>query len=177
MKAKKLEDVKYNITHSNEDLQLSLVWKEGEMFISVANLLLRDGETWYDIPVKDLRNVQIVSEEPLQLRFKLRFLDVNVSGERANRLLALRHFLLSYINGEGEGEEDAKELLKFWSVGITNPDALAILLETEKEEVEDLLAEVMSKGYLNEEGSITQKGLDLFPEEDREMLQRGGRCE
>jgi hypothetical protein len=170
MKAQKYEDVQYIISQDGDgEPNLNLVWKDGGLFLSLSGLFISDGDTWYELPVKDLVNVNVINEEPLQLRFKIPALDVVVTGKRAERLLALRHFLLPYIKREKDGS-GMKGLVKFWAVGIMEIDILARLMGEEEAEVVQMIQEAKRGGLISEDGRVTEKGLALLSANERTVL-------
>lgn len=158
MKAKKYENVEFVINYSGEDsIKLSLVWKKGGLYLSLSGLFLTDGSTWYELPVKDLENISIVSENPLKLRLKIPSLDILISGQRAERLLALRHFLLPSIS-DGSGADKLNSLLRFSALGIKEIEVLSKLLDVDDQKVEDLISVAKDKGYINQEDELTELG-------------------
>jgi hypothetical protein len=170
MKAQKYEDVQYIISQDGDgEPNLNLVWKDGSLFLSLSGLFISDGDTWYELPVKDLVNVNVINEEPLQLRFKIPALDVVVTGKRAERLLALRHFLLPYIKREKDGS-GMKGLVKFWAVGIMEIDILARLMGEEEAGVVQMMQEAKRGGLISEDGRVTEKGLALLSANERTVL-------
>jgi hypothetical protein len=170
MKAQKYEDVQFIISQDGDgEPNLNLVWKDGSLFLSLSGLFISDGDTWYELPVKDLVNVNVINEEPLQLRFKIPALDVVVTGKRAERLLALRHFLLPYIKKEKDGS-GLKGLIKFWAVGIFDLDILARLMSADEAVVVRYIQEAKATGLISEDGRVTEKGLNLLSASERNVL-------
>ena len=169
MKAKKYENVEFVINHSGEDnIKLSLVWKKGGLYLSLSGLFLTDGSTWYELPVKDLENISIVNDEPLKLRLKIPSLDILISGQRAERLLALRHFLLPSIS-DGGGVDKLNSLIRFIALGINEADVLSKLLDVDLQKIGDLISIAKEKGYIAEDGGITESGkAHINPKEGRE---------
>lgn len=158
MKAKKYENVEFVINHSGDDsIKLSLVWRKGGLYLSLSGLFLTDGSTWYELPVKELENISVVSDEPLKLRLKIPSLDIMVSGQRAERLLALRHFLLPSISTEGSANK-LQSLLRFRALGIREKDVLSKLLDVDSQKVEDLNSVALEKGYFDQDGELTELG-------------------
>jgi hypothetical protein len=158
MKAQKYENVEFVINHAGEDgIKLSLVWRKGGLYLSLSGLFLTDGSTWYELPVKDLENISVVSDEPLKLRLKIPSLDIMVSGQRAERLLALRHFLLPSISDDN-GSDKLKSLLRFRALGIKESELLSKLLNVETQKVDDLTGIAREKGLLDNEDRITEMG-------------------
>jgi len=162
MKAQKYENVEFVINHSGDDgIKLSLVWRKGGLYLSLSGLFLTDGSTWYELPVKDLENITVVSDEPLKLRLQIPSLDIMVSGQRAERLLALRHFLLPSLSTEG-GPDKLKSLLRFRALGITDPELLCKLLNLDVQNIEDLTAIAKDKGLIDSDGKLTEAGDSLI---------------
>ncbi len=87
MKARKYENVEFVINHSTDDVKLSLIWKKGGLYLSLSGLFLTDGNTWYELPVRELENISVISDSPLKLRIKIPSLDIMISGKRAEKLL------------------------------------------------------------------------------------------
>jgi len=158
MKAQKYENVEFVINHSGEDsIKLSLIWKKGGLYLSLSGLFLTDGSTWYELPVKDLENISIVNDEPLKLRLKIPSLDIMISGKRAERLLALRHFLLPSISSEG-GADKLNSLLRFRALGIKEEEILSKLIDVDIQKIEDLTSVAKEKGFIGIDGKLTELG-------------------
>jgi hypothetical protein len=177
MKARKYENVEFVINHStSEDVKMSLVWKKGGLYLSLSGLFLTDGATWYELPVKDLERISVLSDTPLKLRLQIPSLDIMISGQRAEKLLALRHFLLPYISGEGK-EDVLCSLLKFWVIGIKDVDVLSKLLKLDEKKVKDLIAAAKEKGYMDKKGKVTKSGGEMVSDENNILLRREGEDE
>ncbi|UCG68208.1 MAG: hypothetical protein JSV09_10320 [Thermoplasmata archaeon] len=174
MELHKIEDVDFSFSQ-NEDMEdhINLVWKEGTLYISMKNLVLTDGRKWYDLPINELENVHVVSENPTRLRFELPSLDVIVTGKYAERLLALRHFLLPFLHPKREKlmKDNLKTLLKFWALGVKNVIALTTLLPLTAEETRKLLVTAREDDLIADDGSLTEKGLKMFSDKERELLE------
>ncbi|UCE73700.1 MAG: hypothetical protein JSV56_11840, partial [Methanomassiliicoccales archaeon] len=142
------------------------------LYLSLKNVVLTDGKRWYDLPIKDLENVQVICEDPVKLRFSLPSLEVIVSGKYAERLLALRHFLLPYIQPKREElmEGNIKNLIKFWSLGVRSPTALRTLLPLTSEEIHQLITSAKKNDLITSEGTLTDKAYQMFTPEERELL-------
>lgn len=167
MKARKYENVEFVINHSTDDVKLSLIWKKGGLYLSLSGLFLTDGDTWYELPVRQLENISVISDSPLKLRIKIPSLDIMISGERAEKLLALRHFLLPYISGEKDDDE-VKALLRFWGIDIRDVNVLSKLLNTESAKVVKLIDEAKAKGLIDENGDLSSKGNNMFPKDEND---------
>ncbi len=161
MKARKYENVEFVINHSTDDVKLSLIWKKGGLYLSLSGLFLTDGDTWYELPVRELENISVISDTPLKLRIKIPSLDIMISGERAEKLLALRHFLLPYISGEKD-DNDVMALLRFWGIEIRDVNVLSKLLNMDPAKVVKLIDEAKAKGLIDEDGDLSSKGNNMF---------------
>ena len=171
MKARKYENVEFVINHSSDDMKLSLVWKKGGLYLSLSGLFLTDGNTWYELPVKELEHITVLSDAPLKLRLKIPSLDIMISGDRAEKLLALRHFLLPYISGTKEDTE-LRSMLRFWGIGIRDQTILGKLLNIEPARVKELISEAKTKHLLEKNGDLSRAGDQLLSGDD-EVLKGG----
>lgn len=175
MQLHKIDDIDFSINQGlASDRQLNLVWKKGELYLSMKNIMLTDGEIWFDIPLKDLENIQIVSENPTKLRFQLPSLEVIVTGNYAERLLALRHLLLPYLHPKREElmKDSLKTLIKFWSLGVRNPIALTTLVPLTTDEIRTLIISAKEDELITPEGGLTDKAYEIFSSEERDLLRR-----
>ncbi len=175
MELHKIENVDFSINDgliSDEDI--NLVWKEGELYLSLRNLVLKDKNRWYDFPLKELENVQIISEHPTKLKFQLPSLEVIVTGEYAERLLALRHFLMPLIHPKREElmKENLNTLIKFWHLGVRNPVALATIMPLTVEEIRKLANHAKEEDLITPNGRLTEKGYERFSPEERGLLKK-----
>jgi hypothetical protein len=165
MELHKVEDVDFRINQGPiADGNINLILKEGELYLSLENVVLTDGKKWYDLPISELENVQVISDDPIQLRFQLPSLEVIVSGKYAERLMALRHFLLPYIQPKREElmKENMKFLFKFWTLGIRDPQPLALLLPLTVDEVKKLITSAKEENLITPDGKLTESALDMF---------------
>jgi hypothetical protein len=169
MKARKYENVEFVINHSTDEMKLSLVWKKGGLYLSLSGLFLTDGSTWYELPVKELERITVISDTPLKLRLKIPQLDIMITGERAEKLLALRHFLLPYISGERQ-DSDLKSLLRFWGIGIKDTSVLSKLLKMEVTEVEEIINEARNKNLIDENDTISPDANRMFSEDEESLI-------
>ncbi len=174
MELHKVEDVDFRINQGPlTESNINLILKEGELYISMENVVLTDGKKWYDLPIKELENIQVIDENPIKLKFQLPSVDVVVSGKDAERLMALRHFLLPYIQPKREAimKENMTYLLKFWTLGIRDAHSLTMLLPLTIDEVTKLIQSAKEDKYITKEGKLTELALDLFSQKEKEILQ------
>lgn len=169
MKARKYENVEFVINHSSDDMKLSLVWKKGGLYLSLSGLFLTDGNTWYELPVKELEHITVLSDAPLKLRLKIPSLDIMISGDRAEKLLALRHFLLPYISGT-KGDTELRSMLRFWGIGIRDQKILAKLLNIEPARVKELISEAKSKHLLEKNGDLSRDGNHIISDGEKSLV-------
>lgn len=173
MELHKVEDVDFRINQGPlSDGNINLILKEGELYLSLENVVLTDGKRWYDLPIKELENIQLISEDPVKLRFQLPSLDVIVTGKEAERLMALRHFLLPYIQPKREEimKENLKYLLKFWTLGIRDAQSLTMLLPLTIDETTKLIASAKEDNLITKEGKLTELALEMFSPKEKEIL-------
>lgn len=172
MKAQKYEDVQFAIQQNGDrELSLNIVWRAGGLYLSLSGLFLNEGGAWYEIPIADLEKVNVINENPLQLRFSVPSLNVVVTGQRAERLLALRHFILPYLGGR-KAMNGVEALLKFWAVGVQDIDILGKLMGKREADVEELVARTREQGFISSDGQVTDKGLSILKPEERHLLER-----
>jgi hypothetical protein len=173
MELHKVEDVDFRINQGPvTEGNINLILKEGELYLSLENLVLTDGKKWYDLPISELENVQVISEDPIKLKFQLPSVEVIVSGKYAERLMALRHFLLPYIQPKREAimKENMTFLFKFWTLGIRDPQPLAMLLPLTVDEIKKLISQAKDEKLIESDGKLSDSALDMFSEKEKEIL-------
>jgi hypothetical protein len=173
MELHKIEDVDFTINHNFQSQRdINLVWKEGKLYLSFKNLFLTDGKVWYEMPIKELENVQVMSENPTKLRFQLPSVEVIVTGKYAERLQALRHFLLPFLDSKRKKimEDSLIYLIKFWHLGVREPKAFTTLMPLTVEEARKLIASAKEEDLISTEGKLTEKAYQMFSPKERELL-------
>ena len=98
MKAHKVDDVSFRVNLIASDSQIDLSWKNGGLFLSIRGLLFEESGEWFEAPITDVRYIRVIKEEPLKLLFGLNNVDIVVTGDNPNHLMALRHFLLPFVS-------------------------------------------------------------------------------
>lgn len=98
MKAHKVDDISFRVNLMTSDSQVDLSWKNGSLFLSIRGLLLEQSGEWFEIPIRDVRYIRLVEDEPVKLLFGLENADIVVTGGNPNHLMALRHFLLPFVS-------------------------------------------------------------------------------
>jgi hypothetical protein len=174
MELHKIEDVDFTINHDpNSEPDINLVWKEGQLYLSLKNIVLTDGKRWYDLPIEELENIRVISENPTRLSFRLPSLEVIVTGKYAERLLALRHLLLPLLHKKRKKimKDCQKDLIRFWSIGVKTPAALATLLPLSSEEIRNIIAQTKEEKLITMDGNLTEKAYEMFSTKERELLQ------
>ena len=96
MKAHKIDDVEYSVNLvSNEENQMNLIWKSGQLFLSISGMYLSHDKLWYELPLKDITGLRFLEgESSSKLEIIIGTVCVTVSGKSSNYLKALRHLLL-----------------------------------------------------------------------------------
>jgi len=98
MKAHKVDDVSFRVNLTASDTQIDLSWKDGSLFLSIRGLLFEESGEWFEVPISEVKYIRVLREEPLRLLFGLGNVDIMVTGENPNHLMALRHFLLPFVS-------------------------------------------------------------------------------
>jgi hypothetical protein len=68
-------------------------------------------------------------------------------------------------------KDNLPSLLKFFSLGVTTPIALSTLLPLTLDETKKLLTIARDEDMISETGELTQKGLKMFSDLERELLE------
>jgi hypothetical protein len=99
MKVQKIDDVNFSVNLVyDEKTKLDLIWKQGEMYLSVAGLCLNQSDLWYELPLTEIKSLDIVEGEKPHLKIEIGSLTVVVSGPNIYSLRGLRHLLMPYID-------------------------------------------------------------------------------
>ena len=170
MKAYQLEEVKFAISPKDSDINIGLVWKEGELYLAMSGIMISDGSIWYEIPIEKIRDITITEDEPPRLRINIPAVDIELSGERAETLIALRHFLLPQLVARDK-EEEIANLVKLWGAGLRSPLMISSLMKIDERKVYHLIEQAERKGYISE-NEITEKGNAMLSEEDRAFIKK-----
>ncbi len=161
MKAQKVDNVSFAIEQEDPDVRLNLVNKEGALYLSLSDLFLREDGNWYEIPIEKLEDIEVQSKDPLELKFSIPSLNIKVRGEYAEKLLALRHLLLPYIQEKIVEEDPFLSTLKIWGMGIHKKEAIGDLLSMDPETVNDHINKAKEEGYI-EGGKLTERAVKLL---------------
>lgn len=173
MELYKIEDVNFSINHDLvSEGSINLILKEGELYLSLKNIVLKDKKRWYDLPIKEVENIEVICENPTKLKFQSQSVEVIVTGKYAERLLALRHFLMPYIHPKRKEKmkDSLKNLVKFWSLGVRDHTAFATLLQLTSLETRKLITSIKEEKLIDEEGRLTEKAYNMFSPNERELL-------
>ena len=99
MKVQKIDDVNFSVNLVyDEKTKLDLIWKSGEMYLSVGGLCLNQSDLWYELPLTEIKSLEIEEGDKPCLKIKIGSLTVVISGPNIYSLRGLRHLLLPYIN-------------------------------------------------------------------------------
>ena len=97
MKVKKVDDVSFAVKLLDGDVDVQLKWRDGQLYLALSGLLIGSGDALYEIPIKDVENIEVVDENPIKIRFSLKDVDVTLMGRSPEQLHAIRHLLLPLI--------------------------------------------------------------------------------
>lgn len=101
MEVKKVETVTFSVNLLDDDVNVQLKWKKGELYLAISDILVGVDDTFYEIPIKDIKDIEIVDEKPLKLRLTLNDAIVTISGRSDEKLRAMRHLLLPFVAVSG----------------------------------------------------------------------------
>ena len=160
----KVGDVTFRIVDSNIDM--GFVWRDGSLYLTLHNVMITDGDVWYEIPIKDLESIEAEEEA---LSFVVGSMRIKMKGRNAERLMALRHLLLPLISGEPAGNDLTESIIKLIMIGINDEEVLASLLKRDREDVRNALDIAEREGLISG-GKVTEKGRERIPLEEREIL-------
>ncbi|MCK4718376.1 MAG: hypothetical protein KAT70_06885 [Thermoplasmata archaeon] len=166
VKTQKLDDIRFSI--QDGEVGLSLEWRSGELFLTMRGVVIRDGETWYEIPVKDLLDVCVLEGKPKRISLSLHSAKVIIAGENAEFLEALRHFLLPYVEVRSETSVMGA-FLKLWALGLRDIDSLANVLALGPEVIAALIEQAEREGLILGE-LLTMMAKEHFSEDDAKFL-------
>ena len=168
VKTQKLDDIQFSI--QDGEVGLSLEWKSGELFLSMRGIVIRDGATWYEVPVRDLIDVYILKDEPNKITLNLQSARVLIAGENAEFLQALRHFLLPYVSVQ-DFTSAMGSFLKLWALGLREIEAFSKVLNLGPEVI-DALMEQAQREELITNGRLTSGALRHLSQDDSEFLKK-----
>ncbi len=166
----KVETVMFQISHG-DGVGVSLMWKDGSLYLSVSKIMITDGERWYAVPFEDLKDVSAGDEGYISL--KIDGAEIKIRGESAERLMAFRHLLLPLIEKRPEDEEILEELIKMILLGIKDKRVIASLLKRDVSAIEDAMKKAEKLGYIDG-GRVTEKGKSILSDEEKEIMRKAG---
>lgn len=98
MKAQRLTDIGFCIEMlPNDECGLNLNWKDGEMFLTLSDILVKENDAIYDVPIRDIQYINIIENKKPKLQIGLGSIDVYITSNNRDHLQALRHFLMPFI--------------------------------------------------------------------------------
>ncbi|MDG6220709.1 MAG: hypothetical protein QCI38_04590 [Candidatus Thermoplasmatota archaeon] len=168
VQTQKLDDIRFSIQDGEVGLQLE--WRSGELFLSLRGVVIKQGETWYEIPVRDLIGIRTEESSPRKIELSLHAARVVIEGENAEFLQALRHFLLPYVEPHSTTSLMGS-FLKLWALGLRDLTSLAKVLNLGPEVVSALMEQARRDGLI-ENGVLSEKALAHFSKDDADFLKR-----
>lgn len=97
MFARLIDVVHFDFTMKDNSKEYNLASGGGKLYITYDCLLLSDGESWYQIPLKEVKDIRNLDHDDPSLLLDMSSLNVFIRGSKANILSALRHYLLPYV--------------------------------------------------------------------------------
>ena len=161
----KVGDVTFRIVDSNMDM--SFVWRDGALYLTLHNVMITDGDVWYEIPIKDLENIEADGES---VSFVVESMTLTMKGRNADRLMAVRHLLLPLIEGAPPGKDLTESVIKLMLIGIKDEDVMSSVMKRDVSEVREAIESAEKEGLISG-GDVTEKGKALLLPEERELLE------
>ncbi len=169
-KLQKVGEITFRISDAGAENGLNLVWKGGALYISLSDMMMTDGDVWYEVPFRSLEDIGNPDEGVITLVAEN--VSITLKGAQAERLMALRHLLLPLTERRPEDGELMRDFLKLLLVGIKDKDVISSLIKRDLKTVDELAAEAKSKGYVSDELDVTEKGKRKLPPDVMGLLKR-----
>jgi len=99
LKAQKIDNVDFcvHLVH-NEQGDMDLVWRHGELFLALSGVFLNHSDKWYELPLTEIKGIRLKEGGgEAKLLISVGGVNVVVKGRSVAYLRALRHLLLPYI--------------------------------------------------------------------------------
>lgn len=158
MKAQKIDNIRFTIDQGYPDLNVDIRSRKGELYLSLSNILFKEGATYYEIPINKLQFIKVLNKDPLEIEFTVPSIRIKVLGANAERLLALRHLLLPYLEGKDADVEPLPNIINLWSLGIRKNRAISDLLRIPMENVVTLVEKAKTEMLIDDDG-LTEEGI------------------
>ncbi|MFO7791379.1 MAG: hypothetical protein R6W73_00155 [Candidatus Saliniplasma sp.] len=97
MFARLIDIVKFDFKMKDDSKEYNLASGGGKLYITDDGLLLSDGSSWYEIPLKEVNEIRDLNHDSPSLLLNISGMNVFIHGSKANILSALRHYLLPYV--------------------------------------------------------------------------------
>ncbi len=98
MKVKKVGKIEYVIDMDKKPDKIRFLWKKGRLYLSVDGIVLNNDESWYEIPVDNIKDISLDETGILTIDFESGI--IRITSKDVNSLRAMRHFLLPHVMGE-----------------------------------------------------------------------------
>lgn len=161
----KVGNVTFRIVDSN--LDMGFLWKDGTLYLTLNNVMLTDGNIWYEIPIK---NLERIDREGGAVSFEVESMTLTVKGKNAERLMALRYLLLPLIEGTSSDDDLTESIIKLMLLGIREESIMASLLKRDVEDVRASVSYAENNGLIRN-GEVTEKGKKMLPPDERALLE------
>ena len=167
MKVHKIDDVKFSLEKGSGDHVLS---RTGELHLSVEGVIIREGESLFELPFGSLRSLVVSRTKPLRLRFASEKFNLELEGTRAERLWALRALILPTINGGNVPKPGLKTMLVLRCTGVKDMGLIGRIMGLDERLMEELMVDARLQGYLNNEDVVTEEGMLLFSGQEKKFV-------
>ena len=169
-KLQKVEEITFRVSDADAESGLNLVWKDGALYISLSDMMMTDGNVWYEVPFRSLEDIGNPDEGVITLIAEN--VSITLKGAQAERLMALRHLLLPLIERMPEDGELMRDFLKLLLVGIKDRNVISSLIKRDMNTVDELIDEAKSKGYISDGLDVTELGKRSLPRDVMGLLKR-----
>ncbi len=171
MKVHKIDDIRFSVKPDGQvDFSEEPLGRRGELHISDKGIVIKENDDFFEIPIECLYDIKIIESDTMRLRFECEGMILDLEGNQATRLWALRTLLLPLLEGKGE-PTGMKIFLTLWCAGLHNMDMIGDIMSKEKVEIEKMLERATERNYISDKNDLTNAGLDLFSSVEKNYLE------
>jgi len=99
MKLQRLDAVNFTVNLTYEKgTKIDLVWRKGELYLSIAGVYLADAKAMYEMPIADIKAIELVDDDNPKLQITIGKVVVTISAKNIHYLQGLRHLLMPFIS-------------------------------------------------------------------------------
>jgi len=99
MKIYRVDSGKFSINVGyTENSKIDLVWRDGEIYLSVSGICLNHEKQWYELPIKDIKSIDIVEGVVPLLKISGDTFSVTITSKNISTLKSLKFLIQPYIS-------------------------------------------------------------------------------